>query len=406
MSKLTVKNFGPLKDIDIELNNINLFVGENGSGKSVLAKLITIILDLYSISNVDVNGFMKKLEEYNINFVTDDTAIKYYNKEVILFELKNGNISKNDLLKLQEIHKEILLNKYDIDTERDKINQRLEEINNFKQNGLSSEELKKIENIELEINNDLTRWNKLSERILNTEDRLLKLTSQYIPAERNLISIFNKYVTTFITADIPLPKFLLNFSSQYIRAREEIKELGFLNVKYKFKNEQECIYYNDNDYLLLEQSSSGIQSVLPLYLTVKYFSSKHESIIIEEPEQNLFPKAQSETIKYIVEQIADENRLFMMTHSPYILSTLNNLIYAYIVAELGEEEKKKVKEIINEKQWINPKSFSAYYIEDGKARSIVSDIGLISDNVIDDISEEMGEEFDELLEIYRVSKNG
>ena len=43
MQRLVVKNFGPLKDIDIELKPINLIIGENGSGKSVLGKLIAIL---------------------------------------------------------------------------------------------------------------------------------------------------------------------------------------------------------------------------------------------------------------------------------------------------------------------------------------------------------------------------
>ncbi len=327
MDRLIVKNFGPLKDIDIELNKINLFIGENGSGKSVLAKLITIL------KNPMANMHMFK--SYNIEYLNNDTYIKYTANDKTYFMEFNG---------------------FDHST------------------------------------NDVTLGSDSS--------------AQYIPAERNLISLFNKYVTTFITADIPLPKFLLNFSSQYVRAREEIRALDFLNVKYKFQSDQERIFYNDKDYLLLERSSSGIQSALPLYLAVKYFAKKHKGIIIEEPEQNLFPKAQSETIQYIIEQVSDENNLFMMTHSPYVLSTINNLIYAHVVASLGEKEKAQVQELINKKQWINPDDFSAYYLENGIARSIKSDMGLISENEIDDISEEMGAEFDELLEIYRESKNG
>jgi len=177
-----------------------------------------------------------------------------------------------------------------------------------------------------------------------------------------------------------------------------------LNVKYKFQSDQERIFYNDEDYLLLERSSSGIQSALPLYLTVKYFAKKHSAIIIEEPEQNLFPKAQTETIKYIIEQVSDENSLFMMTHSSYVLSTLNNLIFAHKVAQMSETTKEQVKEQIKEEQWINPDDFSAYYLENGVARSIKSSRGLISDNEIDDISDEMGDEFDSLMEIYREFK--
>jgi len=326
MDRLIVKNFGPLKDVEIELNKINLFIGENGSGKSVLGKLITILKN--PMSNIDT------FKSYNINYLNSDTYIKY-----------------------------------------------------VADNGRYFMEFDGIKHA----TNSVTLGSNLS--------------SQYIPAERNLISLFNKYVTTFITADIPLPKFLLNFSSQYVRAREETAELDLLDMKYKFENDKECIYYNDKDYLLLEHSSSGIQSALPLYLTVKYFAKKHESIIIEEPEQNLFPKAQLETIKYIIEQISDDNSLFLMTHSPYMLSTLNILMMAYKTANLNKIAKIKVVEFIDEKQWINPKEFSAYYLENGVARDIKGKTGLISDNEIDEISDDIQCEFEELLSIFREHKN-
>ena len=328
MDRLIVKNFGPLKDVDIELNKINLFIGENGSGKSVLAKLINIL------KNTNISREM--FDDYNINYLNEDTEIRYkvISHDKTYFTEFNGT--------------EIITN-----------------------------------NIAFQSN----------------------LSSKYIPAERNLISLFNKYVTTFITADIPLPKFLLNFSSQYVRAREEIRELNLLNIKYKFQSDQERIYYNDKNYLLLERSSSGIQSALPLYLTVQYFANKHSAIIIEELEQNLFPKAQKETVEYIIEQISENNNLFMMTHSPYVLSTLNNLIFAYKVAQLGEDAKKEVKEVFKEKQWINPNDFSAYYLKNGIAKNIVSKRGLITDNEIDDISDEIGDDFDELMEIYREFRN-
>ncbi len=325
MDRLIVKNFGPLKDVDIELNKINLFIGENGSGKSVLGKLLNIL------NGGDVDR--KLFADYYIDYLNKFTYIKYTSSDKSYFMEFDGE--------------------------------------KYAASGI------------VLVGN---------------------LSSQYIPAERTLLSLFNRYITTFITADIPLPKFLLNFSSQYIRAREEIRNLKFLNIEYQLKNGQEHIFYTDEESLLLEHSSSGIQSALPLYLTVKYFAEKHHTIIIEEPEQNLFPKAQAETIKYIIEQVSDENSLFMMTHSPYVLSTLNNLIMAYKVAQMSKETKEQVKEFIKEEQWINPDEFSAYYLENGIAKNIVSKRGLISDNKIDDISEEVTGEFDDLMQIYREFK--
>lgn len=349
MDRLYIKEFGPLKEIDIELNRINLFIGANGSGKSVLAKLVTIMMNDTILLNEE--AIIKKIKEFNIDFITNETIIRLYGegKENDLYiELKNNEIKLSPMMTSLQ--------------------------NNYKNKS------NEVENFE-------------------------RITSQYIPAERNLISLFNKSLSTFVIAEIPLPKFLLHFSSQYEKARNEIKELEFLNVKY-LNNGRDLIYYNGDEYLDLEHSSSGIQSSLPLYLTTKYFAQKnHRAIIIEEPELNLFPKAQNETIRYIIEQISDKNQLFMMTHSPYVLSTLNILLYAHKVGHLNSVAKEKISQLIPQTQWINPDKFSAYYLEDGKVRNIKGATGLISDNEIDDISDDIASQFDELLEIYREYKN-
>jgi len=352
MNRLYIKNFGPLKEIDIELNKINLFIGENGSGKSILAKVITIVLDLEN-HTIDEETLFKKFQEYYIGFLTNETIIQFFIGDTLSFEIKDKQISSIGMF--NELHPII------------------------------QSEIKKGQ-----------------DRIISTN----KLTTQYIPAERNLIALFNKSITTLLVSEVPLPKFLLQFTSEFEKAGNNLKELEFLNVKYVNGDglDRHKVYFNEEDYLPLELSSSGIQSALPLYLTVKYFANRHSSIIIEEPEQNLFPKAQTETIKYIVEQVSDDNSLFMMTHSPYVLSTLNTLIFSYKVAQMSDKTKEKVKELIKEEYWINPDNFSAYYLEKGVARSIKSSRGLISDNEIDDISEDMAGEFDSLMEIYREFK--
>ncbi len=363
MDRLIVKNFGPLKDVDIELNKINLFIGENGSGKSVLAKIVTIILDF---SEFNENYILKKFDEYNINYISSDSIISFHSKNKLIIELKNNIFFFNQSIK--EINKQLRDIKPDI------------------------EYLISAFPSQLHIDEIFGAFEDGS-----TLKQVYQMNSQYIPAERNLISLFNKYVTTFITADIPLPKFLLNFSSQYVRAREEIRALDFLNVKYKFENDQEYVYYNDEDYLLLERSSSGIQSALPLYLTVKYFAQKHRAIIIEEPEQNLFPKAQKETVEYIVEQISDENRLFMMTHSPYVLTALNNLILANDVK--NQKGVEAIEGIIKEEQCVAFEDVSAYSLVDGKSINIMDkEDRLIGVNLIDLISDEVSNTFDRLLE--------
>ena len=65
MQKLIVKNFGVLKNIDIVLNKTNLFIGDNGSGKSVLAKLVTIVTSFDEYSD-DIS---KQFKRFDIDFI-------------------------------------------------------------------------------------------------------------------------------------------------------------------------------------------------------------------------------------------------------------------------------------------------------------------------------------------------
>ena len=66
--------------------------------------------------------------------------------------------------------------------------------------------------------------------------------------------------------------------------------------------------------------------------------------------------------------------------------------------------KEEINKIIPKVQWINPDKFSAYYLEDGKARDIKGKTGLISENEIDESSDIIDDEFNELMELYREYK--
>jgi len=353
MNRLIVKDFGPLKDVDIKLSKINLFIGENGSGKSILAKIIAIVTDIPNLYDIkdDEEKILKKFANYNINFITEKSRIEYYIDNERFFVLEYGRISTYLL-------------------------------NNYFKNDIIPEELRK-----------LPAFEPMGDIMATI--KFISKSSQYIPAERNLISLFSKSLSTLISAEVPLPKFLLHFTSEFEKARNEIKELEFLNIKY-INDTKDKIYYNKTDYLDLEYASSGIQSSLPLYLTVKYFANKHQSIIIEEPEQNLFPKSQKETVEYIIEHIKGENKLFMMTHSPYILTALNNLILANDVK--NQKGADAIKNIVEEKHCVNFEDVKAYTIIDGKSVDIMDkEDRLIGINLIDSISDEVSNTFDTLL---------
>jgi hypothetical protein len=94
----------------------------------------------------------------------------------------------------------------------------------------------------------------------------------------------------------------------------------------------------------------------------------------------------------------------ILTHSPYILSSFNNLLFAHQTALENNKIKEVINNVIKEKYWIDKNHFTAYSLDGGKAESITDKNGLINENKIDSVSEEMAEEFDQLIDIYREFK--
>ena len=282
MLNLTVKNFGVLKDIDIELNQINLFIGDNGSGKSTLAKLITVITDF----TIDEDEIIERLKDFNINFLNQECFIQIKENNSLVVEIVGLKVKfpahrKEILDKLKQVERNISMNNLITKAENEsKLGELLKRI---------TKDHKDLAKLITEVSKD----KDYRDSLINTDKNINTLKSKYIPAERNLISLFNQSLSNMISAEIPLPKTLLEFSADYNSARNEIKELDILGMKYKNENSQDRIYYKDDNSLALENSSSGIQSALPLYLTLKYFATKHRNIIIEEPELNLYPKYKS-----------------------------------------------------------------------------------------------------------------
>jgi predicted ATPase len=191
-------------------------------------------------------------------------------------------------------------------------------------------------------------------------------------------------------------QYVLEFATEFRLAKDKIKSIDILNVNYKFENEEDRIYINKEKYLSLKSASSGIQTLLPIYLTIEYLnltSKKH--YILEEPELNIFPEEQFELVKYMIK---NSESVIFITHSPYVLFSLNILLYAYEVGNMNKEAKKLVEEIVPSDYWINPEEFSAYYFENGKIKNFFD--SSIEDNVLDGVSTELEDIFDELQDIY------
>jgi len=143
------------------------------------------------------------------------------------------------------------------------------------------------------------------------------------------------------------------------------------------------------------------QFSLKLARLTKPFSS---IFVIEEPEQNLFPNTQSDLITYIIKccNRRHKSSAIVTTHSPYILTTLNNLIYAGIIREdlskSGNQAKlDELNSIYHSDCQISPKELSVYAINEGSCRAIINQsTGLIDVNEIDMASEKLSSKFNAL----------
>jgi predicted ATP-dependent endonuclease of OLD family len=127
-------------------------------------------------------------------------------------------------------------------------------------------------------------------------------------------------------------------------------------------------------------------------------------VYIEEPEAHLFPSAQRnivELIATVFNSRKEQLQFFITTHSPYVLTALNNLLQAGLLYEESSEDiQHQLEKIVSRYKSLDVDDLSAYVLSDGKCNSIVCpDTGLIDARVIDSVSDELAIEFDQLLNL-------
>ena len=125
-------------------------------------------------------------------------------------------------------------------------------------------------------------------------------------------------------------------------------------------------------------------------------------MIIEEPEENLFPVTQYELVKHIFQSLNGnpDNSVVITTHSPYILTAVNNLIQAGNMIASDVEKTPQVHHALGVNTSLQYEDIHAWALEKGNLRSINDDeFQLISAAAIDDASDIINKDFETLLEI-------
>jgi len=423
-ARLIVKNFGPLKYINIEVRDFLCLIGKQATGKSTIAKLIAIFED-ENFRKYDVVSFEKELEKYNmLNFFSDETEILYLAGSYS-FLYSNGRGTK---MNLRETIKNNILKSFDNKNylakdffedfqslnKIDDLNFQKYQNNNF---DMFNKEFIKTVFEKNNINRDDIITEEILEHFLTYYDSLMLkygidvfFDSQYIPSERNFLHIIAENTLGLINNDVQIPKHLLEIGQEYEKALNVVKEipLNLIDKKYSYKREGKTsyIYHNKEEKTDLLQSASGLQSIIPIILLIEYAKTLkenyHFNYVVEEPELNIYPETQYELVKYLVKNIFDfkvknyqRKKMVMTTHSPYILASINNLLLAF---EKGKEKPNEVHKIIKRQSWINPEFFNVYELRNGKSYKIMNDsLGQIKSNIIDNVTDKFSNEFDKLL---------
>ena len=378
MSRISIKHIGSLGSISLDIKRVNVFMGPQASGKSTVAKIVSQALwaEKNYLTLADEYDFYKGLLEFHNmdrNYFLDPRLEIVYESpwcSIRMAYVKGKRLPQTTYRRLGNDAKELYHNT-------------------------------KIE---------------------------------YIPAERNFVaSIENiqKYTgrynnTVNFLADWYAAKRV------YQRRKKFVIQLPDLSFTYHYKESEarDILQLGNGAEIDLQFSSSGQQSLLPLLLVVeevmrgiyssrKLFSpaeiehikrlapgleplidvlseiKKRERkpqleqslealwsqigyiadygathLIIEEPEQNLYPSTQRGLLEHLIGYITSETQhtLTLTTHSPFILYALNNCMLAGVVRNSGN--KVGHSEVLERQVYVRPQDVGLWLLKDGEICSL------------------------------------
>ncbi len=285
----------------------------------------------------------------------------------------------------------------------------------------------------------------------------------YIPDQRNFLSTIK---TAFDVTGLPRP--LEAFAQKFKKAQLDLQgqpaSLPLNGFAYEYDEQQDTSYVvskgNKTDLLV---ASSGLQSIIPLYLVTNNLSAQiatekdpanalltaNQSIrrdaeisaimrdntltneqkirktddifaryhnkrlinIVEEPEQNLYPTSQRELLNSLTacNNRTLSNTLIMTTHSPYLINYITLAVKAHMLLAMckknsnGAKYTSMVKAIVPEDAVIAPDELVIYELDKtGTIRKLDNYNGIPSDENY--LNEQLGatnELFAQLLEIQQ-----
>ena len=121
-----------------------------------------------------------------------------------------------------------------------------------------------------------------------------------------------------------------------------------------------------NARLTMGESSSAVRSLLNVGAYLRYKAKPGDLLVIDEPELNLHPLNQRKIARLVARIVNSGVKVFLTTHSDYIIKELNTLIM--LSPRDGHLERIRIEESYREDELLEPRKISVYHAQDGNCK--------------------------------------
>ena len=157
---------------------------------------------------------------------------------------------------------------------------------------------------------------------------------------------------------------------------------------------------NVRNSLSLAESSSTVRALAELYFYLKYRARKGQLLMFDEPEINLHPENQRKLARLFVMLVKVGIKVFITTHSDYIVREINALIR---IGALEDVVRRKVaaKHGYHEYEKLSPEEVKFFVLKDGHTEEVEFDAESVSFGIssFDDTIEKFNLLYNDLMDL-------
>ncbi len=349
MPNLNLKNFAKIKDSDFDIQDITVFTGKPGTGKSYIMKMLYAIDEVPSKIQYETQYSTKQLDIIKNKYgkISDINPEKLTNEDILEFKKIIKNLEKLDINKTDE-------DKYLHQSYKNIFTSIFGNINQ-----ISNDFTVTHENIILNFLQDKLTVNikdnkEIIDDVIFVETPLILEFKSFMNRDEgktpyhieSLLKILDKdYSFTNEEQD--------DFIKSFVKKSKEI-------IKGNIEDSGDSFIFktDDNKNYNIVNASSGIKSIgLLQYLVTNKALKKGSILFWEEPEVHLHPTWQLKMIDLFVELMNAGVKIVFSTHSPFMADYLNAKSQREKFSDrisfnlLGEEEGIVSNTILDDENW-------------------------------------------------------